>query len=62
MIKKITTLVSTNKESIIKKSVIVGSVIGGLVLGVLLARPDESVIIEGETVEDTEQENTPEED
>jgi hypothetical protein len=52
MIKKITTLVSTNKHEIIKKSVVVASVLGGLILGVMLARPDESVeiseIVDGE--------------
>lgn len=52
MIKKITTLVSANKHSIIKKTVIVSSVVGGLILGVLLARPDETIeisdIVDGE--------------
>lgn len=52
MIKKITTLVSANKNQIIKKSVVVASVVGGLILGVLLARPEEEIVLEGEIVEE----------
>lgn len=46
MIKKITTLVNTNRHALIKKSLILGGAALGLVAGALLAKPDDSVIIE----------------
>lgn len=46
MIKKITTLVSTNKKAIAKKVLIVGGIALGLVAGALLVKPDETVSIE----------------
>lgn len=46
MIKKITTLVSTNKKAIAKKVLIVGGIALGLVAGALLVKPDDTVSIE----------------
>jgi len=61
MIKKITTLVSTNKKAILRKSLIWGGLATGLIAGALLVKPDEDIII-SEVVEGefTISERTPE--
>lgn len=63
MIKKITTLVSTNKRVIVRKVLIFGGVALGIVAGALLVKPDEDVVI-GEIVdgEFTISEKTPEQE
>lgn len=45
MIKKITTLVSSNKKVVIKKVLMFGGVALGIVAGALLVKPDETIII-----------------
>jgi hypothetical protein len=45
MIKKITTLVSTNKKAITRKVLIYGGVALGIVAGALLVKPDEDIVI-----------------
>lgn len=53
MIKKITTLVSTNRKVIARKALILGGVALGIVAGALLVKPeDEVIIVVGETVEE----------
>ena len=62
MIKKITTLVSTNRNIIARKALLVGGIALGLVAGALLVKPEEEIIIIGETVdEDSTTESSPEE-
>lgn len=51
MIKKITTLVSTNRRVIARKALVIGGVALGLVAGALLVKPDETIVI-GEVEED----------
>jgi hypothetical protein len=63
MIKKITTLVSTNRQVIARKALIIGGVALGIVAGALLVKPEEeTLIVVGETVEEetTTEESTPE--
>jgi hypothetical protein len=45
MIKKITTLVNTNRKNLIRKGLVLGGIAAGIVAGALLAKPDESVVI-----------------
>lgn len=53
MIKKITTLVTTNRKVIARKVLILGGVALGIVAGALLVKPeDETITIVGETVEE----------
>ena len=52
MIKKITTLVSTNRKVIARKVLFIGGVALGIVAGALLVRPEDETIIVGETVEE----------
>jgi hypothetical protein len=59
MIKKITTMVSTNRQVIARKALIIGGVALGIVAGALLIKPEEeTIVVVGETVED---ETSPEE-
>jgi len=51
MIKKITTLVSTNKQIIARKALLVGGIALGLVAGALLVKPEEEIVV-GEVVEE----------
>jgi len=63
MIKKITTLVSTNRQVIARKALIIGGVALGIVAGALLVKPEEeTLVLVGETVEEetTTEESTPE--
>ena len=53
-INKITSLVSTNRKVIVRQILVVGGVALGIVAGALLAKPDEEIIIVGETVEEFE--------
>lgn len=58
MIKKITTLVSTNKKVIVRKALVLSGIALGLVAGALLVKPEEQILIVGETVENTEEETS----
>lgn len=51
MIKKITTLVSTNRKVVARKALVLTGIALGIVAGALLVKPDEDVII-GEVEED----------
>jgi hypothetical protein len=63
MIKKITTMVSTNRQVIARKALIIGGVALGIVAGALLIKPEEeTIVVVGETVEDeSTTETSPEE-
>lgn len=52
MIKKITTLVATNRNVIARKALLVGGIALGLVAGALLVKPEGELTIVGETVEE----------
>lgn len=53
MIKRITTLVSTNRKAIARKVLVLGGITLGLVAGALLVKPEEdTLVIVGETVEE----------
>jgi len=54
MIKKITTLVTTNRNVIARKALLVGGIALGLVAGALLVKPESEIVIVGETVEEDE--------
>jgi hypothetical protein len=54
MIKKITTLVNTNRRAIVRKSLVVGGIAFGVVAGALLAKPETAFTLEDEKVETTE--------
>lgn len=58
MIKKITTLVSTNKKVIVRKALVLSGVALGLVAGALLVKPEDTIVIVGETVETSEEETS----
>lgn len=52
MIKKITTLVNTNRNAVLRKGLIFGGAVLGLVAGAMLAKPE--IVVEGEVeVEET---------
>ncbi len=53
MIKKITTLVNTNRNAILRKSLVLGGIALGVVAGALLAKPEGEFKIEDEKVEET---------
>ncbi len=46
MIKKITTLVNTNRKNLVRKGLVLGGIAAGIIAGALLAKPDESVVIQ----------------
>lgn len=53
MIKKITTLVNTNKHAIVRKGLVLGGIAFGVVAGALLAKPETAFTLEDEKVEET---------
>lgn len=53
MIKKITTLVNSNRKNLVRKGLVFGGIAAGIVAGALLARPEDKLVVEGETVEET---------
>jgi len=54
MIKKITTLVNTNRKNLVRKGLVLGGIAAGIVAGALLAKPEGTLVVESETVEETE--------
>jgi hypothetical protein len=52
MIKKITTLVNTNRKNLVRKGLVLGGITVGIIAGALLAKPEGEVVVE-ETVEET---------
>lgn len=53
MIKKITTLVSTNRNAVIRKGLVLGGIALGVVAGALLAKPEGTFTLEDEKSEET---------
>jgi hypothetical protein len=58
MIKKITTLVATNKKTLARKALVLSGIALGLVAGALLVKPEEQILIVGETVEPSDEETS----
>lgn len=58
MIKNISTLVSTNRKAIARKALVLSGVALGLVAGALLVKPEDQIVIIGESTENSEQETS----
>ena len=55
MLKKITTIISTNKNSLVRKAAVIGGVVAGIAIGVLMNKvEDPDMVVVQELVDDEE--------
>jgi len=56
MLKKITTIVSTNKNALIRKAAVIGGVVAGIAIGILMNKvEDPDMVVVQELIEDEEE-------
>jgi len=55
MLKKITTIISTNKNSLVRKAAVIGGVVAGIAIGVLMNKvEDPDMVVVQELVDEEE--------
>jgi hypothetical protein len=55
MLKKITTIISTNKNSLVRKAAVIGGVVAGIAIGVLMNKvEDPDMVVVQELIDEEE--------